>query len=357
MRNLKIRILLLFLMLFSAVHLQAQTEPGGVFLLISPGARAGGMGEAQVAIANDAYAAYWNPAGLAFTEGQEVAAMHMNWLPGLADDIYYDFLAYRKSLGAYGALGFHGMYLSLGEIVHTGPSGPEPLDTFTSYMWSSGVSYARTLSSSMSIGITVKYFQQFLAPARVIQNETADAVSGNIAFDIGLFKQRIWSDRFAVGVTLSNLGSAITFFDGDRADPAPTRFRTGMRVAVLRRDHVALNLAYDASKVLALRDGSGQALPVSQALLEGWIGNTGESIWDQLLHNFGGELWIFQSLALRAGGVYQESGALHLESGAPVPTLGVGLRYKGLGGDFGYILGDKNHPLANTMRFSMNFQF
>ncbi|HKJ68860.1 MAG TPA: PorV/PorQ family protein [bacterium] len=357
MKNLKLHILLLFLPLFFVSHLKAQTEPGGVFLLIAPGARAGGMGEAQVALANDAYAAYWNPAGLAFTDGQEIAAMHMNWLPGLADDIAYDFLAYRRSLGAHGALGFHGIYLSLGEVVHTGPSGPEPLDKFTSYMWSTGVSYARNLSSNLSIGLTVKYFQQFLAPARVLEEETVDAVSGNIALDIGLFKQQMWSDRVAVGLTLSNLGSAITFFDSDRADPAPTRFRTGVKVAVLRSDQVTLDLAYDASKILALRDASGGALPISQALLEGWIGNTGESLWDELLHNFGGELRIFQSLALRAGGVYQESGALHLESGAPIPTLGVGLRYKGLGGDFGYILGNKNHPLANTMRFSMNIQF
>ena len=41
----------------------AQSEAGSIFLLIAPGARAGGMGEAQVAVADDAYASYWNPAG------------------------------------------------------------------------------------------------------------------------------------------------------------------------------------------------------------------------------------------------------------------------------------------------------
>ena len=44
----------------------AQSEAGAIFLLIAPGARAGGMGEAQTAVANDAYASYWNPAGLGF---------------------------------------------------------------------------------------------------------------------------------------------------------------------------------------------------------------------------------------------------------------------------------------------------
>ena len=44
-------------------NLYSQSEAGAIFLLIAPGARAGGMGEAQVAVANDAYASYWNPAG------------------------------------------------------------------------------------------------------------------------------------------------------------------------------------------------------------------------------------------------------------------------------------------------------
>ncbi|MBT6158485.1 MAG: hypothetical protein HOH91_00960, partial [Candidatus Marinimicrobia bacterium] len=62
----------------------AQSEAGAIFLLIAPGARAGGMGEAQVAVADDAYASYWNPAGLGFLEGSELAMMHVNWLPNLA---------------------------------------------------------------------------------------------------------------------------------------------------------------------------------------------------------------------------------------------------------------------------------
>ena len=39
---------------FLAALLFAQSEAGAIFLLIAPGARAGGMGEAQVAVADDA---------------------------------------------------------------------------------------------------------------------------------------------------------------------------------------------------------------------------------------------------------------------------------------------------------------
>ncbi len=44
-------------------------EAGAIFLLIAPGARAGALGEAQVAVTDDAYASYWNPAGLGFLKG------------------------------------------------------------------------------------------------------------------------------------------------------------------------------------------------------------------------------------------------------------------------------------------------
>ena len=96
-------------------------KPGAIFLLISPGARAGGMGEAQVAVANDVYASYWNPAGLAFLEGSEMAIMHVNWLPNLADDLYYEFLAFLPRHFPYlGTLGGHIIYLNLGEQIRMG---------------------------------------------------------------------------------------------------------------------------------------------------------------------------------------------------------------------------------------------
>jgi len=339
------------------MNLDAQSEAGGIFLLIAPGARAGGMGEAQVAVTNDAYATYWNPAGIANAPGREIAGMHMNWLPGLADDIYYEFLAYRHNLGSLGSLGIQGTYLNLGEIVHTGPNGPEALDTFRSYMWDVGVSYAKQLTPQFSLGVTIKYFYQYLAPQQALQQSEGDAAAGNIAFDIGLLRHQLFSRRLAVGMTLSNIGGPITFLDPNQADPAPTRFRIGTSLKVLQLDQVSLQLAYDASTILAGRDGTGQALPVWQTLTQGWQPPNGSPLADQVLQNFGGELWLFHILALRAGGFYQKAGALHMESGNPLLTLGAGLRFHGMGFDFGYIHGDRTHPLANTMRFSMNVNF
>ena len=82
------RILCLFMLI---THLFAVGEAGAIFLLIAPGAGPAGTGEANVARADDAYASWYNPAGLGFQTGREVAGMHVNWLPNLADDLYYEF--------------------------------------------------------------------------------------------------------------------------------------------------------------------------------------------------------------------------------------------------------------------------
>jgi hypothetical protein len=52
----------------------------GQFLKIPIGARATGMGAAFVAVADDASAVYWNPAGLARLQGNIVSVHHVNWV-------------------------------------------------------------------------------------------------------------------------------------------------------------------------------------------------------------------------------------------------------------------------------------
>ena len=53
------------------------------FLKIGVGAKAIGMGESQVADADDLYAIYWNPAGLAQLQRPQLGLMHNEWFDGL----------------------------------------------------------------------------------------------------------------------------------------------------------------------------------------------------------------------------------------------------------------------------------
>ncbi|MDX1586512.1 MAG: hypothetical protein R3222_07205, partial [Balneolaceae bacterium] len=51
------------------------------FLQIEPDSRAAGMGNTGVAIADNASAVFWNPAGLAFQRGTQISITHSEWLP------------------------------------------------------------------------------------------------------------------------------------------------------------------------------------------------------------------------------------------------------------------------------------
>src|SRR5205823_12513782 len=74
----------------------AQSSLGGqragtssaTFLRIGIGARAEGMGETFVAVANDPSAIYWNPAGLASLQRRELAISHVQW----PADVHYEHL-------------------------------------------------------------------------------------------------------------------------------------------------------------------------------------------------------------------------------------------------------------------------
>lgn len=337
--------------------LSAQSEASGLFLLISPGARAGGMGEAQVAVANDAYASYWNPAGLAFLDGHELAAMHVNWLPGLASDMYYEFAAYRQRVPSLGTFGAHLTYLNLGEQVQTGLSGPEELSRFRSYMWSGAVSFGRMVGKSSAVGGNLKIYRQFLAPAGVSDELTKDGAATSVAVDLAYLTRHLFTDRLAFGAMLSNMGPSVSFMQGGQADPSPTSLRVGLDLTILDNGNHQIHLAYDASKLLTAYDNNGDAVPFYQAIFTSWTDESGSVEMKQILHNFGVEYWFQHMLALRIGGMYQAAGEIRTQKGYPIPTFGAGIRYQRYGFDFGYVAGDKDHPLTNTMRFSVNMEF
>lgn len=77
----------LFLILFQVAFAQS-TKYGGSFLEIGVGARALGMGSAQVAIANDGSAFYWNPAGTASLGRIQLSGMYADLFNSLENHGY-----------------------------------------------------------------------------------------------------------------------------------------------------------------------------------------------------------------------------------------------------------------------------
>ncbi len=242
-------------------------EAGAVFLLIAPGAGAAGVGEAQVAKADDAYASFYNPAGLGFINSTELAAMHVNWLPNLADDIYYEYLGYSRPIDGLGTLGGNFVFLNLGEQLETDELG-NPGDTFKSYMWALTNSFGTMVSDNSSVGISFKLFQQKLADSGTGSGEEGDGSSTDFAFDVGYLGD---FDFMRLGLSISNIGPKIDFIDADQADPAPTNMKLGIFSEVYNDGYNKINVLFDMNKMLVTRyqpmdwDGDG--------LVGGWNEN------------------------------------------------------------------------------------
>ncbi len=181
----KLKILLASCILLS--NLPAVGEAGAIFLLISPGAGPQGTGEAQVAKANDVYASYYNPAGFGFLKGREAAGMHVQWLPNLADDLFYEFIAYRQYIEGLGSIGGHIIFLNLGEQIGMDEFN-KPTSNWSSFMAAFTGSFGTQLSPTSSIGFNFKVFHQKLAE-HTTANEEGKPYSTDFGFDVGYLKK------------------------------------------------------------------------------------------------------------------------------------------------------------------------
>jgi long-subunit fatty acid transport protein len=333
-------ITVLFLLPFMVSNVFAVSEAAVLFLLISPNARAGGMGEAFVAMSDDVSAVYWNPAGLAFQEGKQFTSMYSKWLPQFnLDDLYFIFGAYRQSIEGVGTIGANITYINLGEQTITGETDPTPLGTFNSNEWALTLSYATLLTENFGVGLNVRYIRSNLSKVGA-GAEKGSGQANAFAVDLGVLKKNFFIDNLNFGLNISNIGPKVTFVDASQADPLPTNFKVGFAYRVLDQEFNKITLVFDVNKLIINKNKDGTSDSVIKAFATAW-GN------DDYIFNFGGEYWYADLIALRAGYNHDPAG------NSKYATFGAGLRYSIYQFDFGYIAAGDEHPLANTMRFSL----
>lgn len=372
--------IMILLLIISTNTLFAQGEAAVPFLLIAPGARAGGMGEAGVALANDATAIYWNPAGLAFQyEDPEVdyqgeaSFMHVNWLPQFNfSDLFYDFFAARYYIEEIdGMVGFGLTYLNLGENVWTDATGKE-LDTFDSKEYAITLGYATKLEENLGIGLNLKFIRSELVPSFVTVGSQKGGNATSFAVDVGVLWTPAYDfleNKLNVGANLSNFGPEVTYVNKDQADPIPTNLRLGLAYKVLDDEFNRITLIYDANRLLVVRNETETAIGADSTttitkdeqpdgvfkavFYSSWVKGSLSERLRKFTHSLGLEYWYGDLIALRAGYFYEDP-----DFGArKFMTFGGGIKYDIFGIDFGYISAEEDHPLSDTMRFSVSVQF
>lgn len=153
------------------------------FLLISPDARAGGMGDAGVATSADANSIHWNPSKLAFINKKFGASLsYVPWLRALnITDISLTYFSGFYRINNRHTIAGSIRYFSLGTIQFTNASGVATTKGNPNE-FATDLSYACRLSRKFAIGISARYINSSLATKQSVGGadvKTGQAISGD----------------------------------------------------------------------------------------------------------------------------------------------------------------------------------
>ncbi len=130
------------------------------FLKIGVGARAVGMGEAVVALNQDATALYYNPAAVSQLEKTQLSAARVQ----LPAEIYYDFMGISRHISGRHYLGFSAGILHMAPMEETTELMPHGTGNYFVYQDRFlALTYSTALSDRFSFGVTIKHVSENLA--------------------------------------------------------------------------------------------------------------------------------------------------------------------------------------------------
>lgn len=227
MKTMWLRAILLACLLVagSTAHVAAENsgyEGTGAFLKLGFGARAAGMGEAFVSLADDASAVYYNPAGLACLGSPSlVSAYHVQ--SGVAG--YFSIGYAQHGLGA--AL----LRLSSGDIQGTDEFG-NPTTLFHASEGAILVAGAAKFQG-LALGITLKQYSQRLA----------DVSGSGFTADVGALYV---GDRIRFGAVGRNLTGGVGYSNGEY-DAFERSFGVGVSTDILENFRVAADYDSDGT--------------------------------------------------------------------------------------------------------------
>ena len=291
-------------------------ETYAAFLEISQSARAAGMGDAYVAVADDINSVFWNPAGLtAMTRNRlQFAFTNTRWL--LESQLNSAAVGVNTD---YGALALSLVAFNTGDIEETTIFNPEGtgriLDTGS---WAVGGVYAKQFTERFSVG-----FQ-----ARVIE-EKLDRGYDYRVFDlaVGTFYHTGYRS-LRIGMSLRNFGKDLVLLTDEAIKgkmPVFFSMATAAEVYGERGEDVSLTGAIEALYSVSV---------------------------ERRMHA-GAELWLRNIVALRAG--------YKLGYDVQDVTAGAGVRLQRgihhVQADFAYVKFDKFPDNGGTLRFSVTGSF
>lgn len=346
---------------------------GVPFLLITPDARAAGMGEQGVATSADAFSQQWNPSKYVFSEIKSgLGLSYTPYLSKLVSDIFLANITYFNKNSERSAWAASLKYFSLGDIVlndlvagsiiQQGVERPNELTL--------DFSYSLLLNTKFSMAVTARFIRSDLKISSDVDASSANTlgvdISGFYKSDLFDFKEN--KARLRLGFNISNIGPRLKYDEGGQKNFIPTNLRigSGLIVHLDSNNKISINLEFSKllvpSPVAVLDENTGEILSYQQPDIS-FLSGILESFNDapdgfseelkEITWGLGTEYNFQDSFALR-GGYFNES----LEKGSRrYFTLGAGFSFDFASIDISYLFSTSKvrNPLENTLRFSITF--
>jgi len=347
------------------------------FLLISPDSRAGGMGDVGVATSPDANSLHWNPAKFAFVEDEVgFAVSYVPWLRALVPDINLSYLAGYKKLNKNEAIAMELRYFTLGDITFTDVIGNN-LGQYKPSEFAIGSAYSRKLSDQFSLAISGRYIYSNLTGGQSAGGITTNAGQSVAADVAGYFRKDIRIAKkdmeLALGANISNIGNKVRYTETSTRDFIPINLRLGTALNADLDEYNKISFAFDINKLLVptppiyndsidgqIDFGQDPNVSVVSGIFQSFGDAPGGFSEEMREINFsvGTEYWYDDQFAVRAGYFNEHN----TKGGRKFFTFGSGVKYNVFALDFSYLINasraiNGNNPLANTMRFTLIFDF
>jgi hypothetical protein len=297
-----ISILLINLIITTNLFSGEAGKNGFALLKMEVDARAAAMGGAYTAVAEDASAAFWNPAGLAGSSEKSFVIMHHSWIA----DFSQEFASAHLLTGKHNvALSVN--LLAIEDIPIRDTAIDEPYGTTEALTFAGMLSYATYVVNDIAIGINIKYLFEKL----YLEKATG------WAFDFGV-KQKNIIERLDLGFTIQNIG----------------------KTSELKRESTPLPLM--------INSGIGYTLPVEILGRNPLFAADVKFIKDEsIYYHLGSQLDFYNYFALRFGWI--------VGNNKNQPSVGIGIKYSSFHFDYSYSM--VPYDLDGNQRISMGIHF
>ncbi|HRG67827.1 MAG: type IX secretion system outer membrane channel protein PorV [Saprospiraceae bacterium] len=347
------------------------------FLRINPDTRSGGLGDAGVALTTDPNAMHHNAARLAWAENNMgISATYSPWLRNLGiDDIYLLYLSGYYKIDKFQTAGLAVRYFSLGKIDFRDENGND-IGTGQPNEFEIAAAYSRKLSDVFSASLSAKFAYSNLATGKTVgayDITSAKTFGADLGF---LYRNKLGAsgrrNYLNVGLAITNIGSKVTYIKGLVKDFIPTNLALGAAYEMNFDDYNSLTTTLEINKLLIPSprkpgdplydvDNNKIADYREKSLFEGIFGSLndapggGKEELQELMYSVGMEYWYDKQFAVRLGYFHENA----LKGNRKYMTLGCGVKYNVFGLNLSYLVPTTNNrsPLANTIRFSISYDF